>query len=122
MSSENVSLNTIGYVAAPDLIEVVTHDRVTRTLVLADKGKRIYCTNASGCAVTVPDAWPSGYAVVVHASLDAGAVTIVRASGMTFESAAGDATLTVTAGGEACVAGIDATSGATVVAVNGSVS
>ena len=106
--------------SAPKLIEVETEIGLTRTLTIKDCNKRIYCTNTTSCAVTVPDAWPAGATVVIHAALAAGAVTIVRDTGMAFESVGGDATKTVTAGGEGCVSGIDATAGATIVAVNGS--
>jgi len=104
---------------APRGIEVIIEPTTSRTLSAGDVNKRIFCTNVTGCAVTVPDAWPAGDTLLVQAALAAGAVTIVRAAGMAFESVGGNATKTITAGGEACVSGIDATAGATIVSVNG---
>lgn len=109
------------YLSPPKLIDTAVIASTTHTLTEDDINKRLFCTNASGCAVTVPDGWPAGATVIVQGALVAGDVVIVRGPGVYFESVGGSATKAVTAGGEVRISGIFATPGASVVAVNGAV-
>jgi hypothetical protein len=66
-----------------------TQTGTTYTLVLADDGKYVRCTNAAGCTVTVPlnstAAFPTGARVEGAATL--GATTIVATGGVTINRA-----------------------------------
>jgi hypothetical protein len=66
-----------------------TQTGTTYTLVLADDGKYVRCTNAAGCTVTVPlnsrAAFPTGARVEGAATL--GATTIVATGGVTINKA-----------------------------------
>lgn len=65
----------------------VTETGTTRTLSDADHGKTIRCTNAAGCAITVPDTVTPGLTVAVL-QRGAAAVSVVGSGTMTIVPAA----------------------------------
>lgn len=57
------------------------HETTTaRTLAASDHGRTIFCTHASGCAVTVPDTLPVGFTALLVQYHASGAVTVVGPS------------------------------------------
>lgn len=76
---------------ASQFAPVITESETTRTLSAADAGKWIECTNAGGCAITVPPqasvAWESDTEIHGCGSLDT--VTFAGGSGVTISVVAG---------------------------------
>ena len=67
---------------------IVTVSATSYTPVLGDAGKMLECTNAAGCAVTLPPNGSVAYPVgtVLHVAQDAaGQVSFVAGSGVTFK-------------------------------------